>query len=191
MALRDRRSVDCVECAKASDGLVADRLSFLKAIARLHTIGVDAFSGLARARSKGQRTGIVRRSGGLGLPDRDYYIKTDEDSKKKSAAYIARYKMLTLLGRRRASCRRRNKIMSFETALAKASRTRVELRSAETTQMSPLIWKSSRRIGIGQSISRHHLAEPGILTLVSDFFKGQCGFNKTSIDDWKTYYAGI
>lgn len=69
-------------------------------------------------------------AGGLGLPDRDYYTKDDEKSRtlrEKYLAHIAR--LFTLAGDtpEQASARA-GQVMAIETALAKASLTRVEQR---------------------------------------------------------------
>src|SRR5213076_528182 len=46
-------------------------------------------------------------SGGLGLPDRDYYTKTDEKSKDIRAKYLAHIeKMLELIGRSPAAAKK-------------------------------------------------------------------------------------
>jgi endothelin-converting enzyme/putative endopeptidase len=69
-------------------------------------------------------------AGGLGLPDRDYYTKTDERSKKIRAQYEAHIaRTLGLVGVDAAAARKQAQgIVSFETALARASLTRVEKR---------------------------------------------------------------
>ena len=70
-------------------------------------------------------------AGGLGLPDRDYYTKTDEKSvetRQKYVAYIAH--LLVLSGEPQAQADRdAAATMRIETALAKASLTRVERRN--------------------------------------------------------------
>ena len=69
-------------------------------------------------------------SGGLGLPDRDFYTKDDAKSKElrtRYAAHVAR--MFGLLGDPPGAARREAaKVMEIETALAKASRTRTQRR---------------------------------------------------------------
>jgi putative endopeptidase len=69
-------------------------------------------------------------TGGLGLPDRDYYTKTDaksEEIRQKYVAHIAQ--MLELLGDSpEAAAHAAGGVMRIETALAKASLTRVEKR---------------------------------------------------------------
>jgi len=69
-------------------------------------------------------------AGGLGLPDRDYYTKTDAKSQNIRAKYLAHIaRMLQLTGDSKTQARANaRKIMAMETALAKASLTRVERR---------------------------------------------------------------
>ena len=69
-------------------------------------------------------------AGGLGLPDRDYYLKDDAKSKDIRDKYVAHVaKMLQLLGDKPGAARNNAaRVMEIETALAKTSLTRVELR---------------------------------------------------------------
>lgn len=69
-------------------------------------------------------------AGGIGLPDRDYFTKTDEKSVKLRAGYLQHItNMLVLLGQNEAQAKQSaSKIMAIETALAKATLTRVEKR---------------------------------------------------------------
>jgi len=69
-------------------------------------------------------------AGGLGLPDRDYYIKDDVKSQETRARYLAHVaRMLELLGADQAAARDAAAVvMRIESALAKASLTRVEQR---------------------------------------------------------------
>ncbi|HNX52006.1 MAG TPA: M13 family metallopeptidase N-terminal domain-containing protein, partial [Thermoanaerobaculaceae bacterium] len=69
-------------------------------------------------------------AGGLGLPDRDYYLKDDPKSKEIRQRYVAHVqRMLTLLGDTpEAATGAAASIMELESALAKAALTRVERR---------------------------------------------------------------
>jgi putative endopeptidase len=93
--------------------------------------------------------------GGLGLPDRDYYVKTDAKSKDNREKYQAHVeKVLELLGDAPASARKSaTEIVLLETSLAKTSLTRVErrdpykmkhkMRPAELDALAPnLAWKA-------------------------------------------------
>src|SRR5262249_8995571 len=66
--------------------------------------------------------------GGLGLPDRDYYTKTDAKSEEIRKKYLAHIQnMLQLLGDSPDVARNEaDTIMRIETSLAKASLTRVQ-----------------------------------------------------------------
>ena len=68
--------------------------------------------------------------GGLGLPDRDYYFKTDEKSVEIRAQYLAHVKkMLELAGAKpEDAAKQAQAVMAIETALAKASLDRVARR---------------------------------------------------------------
>src|SRR3982750_2954587 len=136
----DEKTIESVRTKPLEDELtridaIKDRSALLKAIAHLHAIGVDAFFQFGSGQDAKDSTREIAQAvqGGLGLPDRDYYIKTDEDSKKKRAAYIEHVtKMLTLLGDTpEKAAEQAKKIMALETALANASRTRVELRDPQ------------------------------------------------------------
>ena len=69
-------------------------------------------------------------AGGLGLPDRDYYIKTDENSVDLRNKYLTHVQnMFELLGDKPGAAKAEAaKVMEIETALAKASLTRVQRR---------------------------------------------------------------
>ena len=73
--------------------------------------------------------------GGLGLPDRDYYLKDDDRSKglrEKYVAFVA--KMFELYGLQPDAAKdSADRVMAFETELAKSSRPRAELRDPDKT----------------------------------------------------------
>jgi len=175
---------------------IKDRSDLLKAIAHLHTIGVDAFFQFGSGQDANDSTREIAQAvqGGLGLPDRDYYIKTDEDSKKKRTAYIEHVtKMLTLMDETPGkAAENAQKIMAFETALAKASRTRVELRDPQKNynKMSPAdLQKLTPDWDWSEYFKTINLTEPGDINVGQpDFFKAaNAALTKTTIDDWKTY----
>ncbi len=68
--------------------------------------------------------------GGLGLPDRDYYTREDEESAKLRQQYVAHVStMLQLMGHtEEQASRAAASILELESRLAKASLTNVELR---------------------------------------------------------------
>src|SRR5439155_24064395 len=114
---------------------INQRSALLKEIAHLHSTGIDAlFNFGSHPDSKDSTHEIAQAAqGGLGLPDRDYYTKTDEPSKKLRDQYVDHVaKMLTLLGNPAPQAQDEAKsILALETKLAQASRTRVELRDPQ------------------------------------------------------------
>jgi putative endopeptidase len=106
-------------------------------IARLQTMGVRVPFGLFAAQDAKQSTQVIVQIGaaGLGLPDRDYYTKQDDASKRLREQYEAHVtKMLTLLGEDApTAAAHAGTVMAMETRLANASLTRVQRRDPEAT----------------------------------------------------------
>ncbi|HZR57194.1 MAG TPA: M13 family metallopeptidase [Terriglobales bacterium] len=132
--------------------------------------------------------------GGLGLPDRDYYLKDDAKSQELLKAYIAHVqKTFELLGDKpEVAAAEAQTVTRIETALAKGSLTRVELRdpqklyhkmSREDLQkLSPSFhWDTYfTKVGIG-SVQSLNVAMP-------DFFKAMSAeLDKEDLNSWKTY----
>ena len=105
--------------------------------ARLQMIGVRAPFGLGVNQDAKQSTSMIVQLGqaGLGLPDRDYYLKTDAASVTIREQYLAHMtNMFKLLGDPEAdAAAHAQTVMDVETRLAKASMTRVERRNPEAT----------------------------------------------------------
>ncbi len=113
----------------------ADDLSAV--LAELHLSGVNAGFGFRvaqDARNSVRYIGIFNQ-GGLGLPDRDYYLKEDAKSKDLREAYRAHVaKVLALVGDApEATKAEADVVMAIETKLAQASITRVENRDPQKT----------------------------------------------------------
>jgi len=74
-------------------------------------------------------------AGGLGLPDRDYYLKEDDKSKETRQKYLAHVAAtLELAGKSKAESEKAAAtVLKIETGLAKASLTNVELRDPYAT----------------------------------------------------------
>ena len=108
------------------------QLPSLLAEMHLRTEGSGMFFGFSSAQDYGDSTQVIAfaTAGGLGLPDRDYYTKSDPKSVELRQKYLAHVqRMLELLGDRPDAAQREAvRIMAMETALAQASLTRVERR---------------------------------------------------------------
>jgi putative endopeptidase len=106
-------------------------------IARLQGVGVGALFDFGSTQDEKDSSQVIGGAdqGGLGLPDRDYYTKTDDKSKELRQQYEEHVaKMLTLAGDDTAKAASEAKaILELETKLADASLTRVERRDPEKT----------------------------------------------------------
>jgi putative endopeptidase len=197
----DEKTIDAMRTKPLQDEFakidgMKERQDVLKEIAHLHMIGVNAFFNFGSSQDDKDSTREIAHAvqGGLAMPDRDYYTKTDDASKKLRDQYVDHVsKMLTMLGEAADQARDdAKKILAFETSLAQASRTRVELRDpqknynkmtrAELQTLTP-DWNWA------DYFKEIELTEPGDIDVHQpDFFKAMnASFASTSIDDWKTY----
>jgi putative endopeptidase len=132
--------------------------------------------------------------GGLGLPDRDYYLKDDAKSAELRTAYLAHVqKIFELLGDSPdVAATEAKTVMRIETALAQGSMTRVERRepknldhkmaAGELEQIAPAFpWTTYfAKVGL-PSLSSLNVASP-------EFFKAlNEELDKENLDDWKVY----
>ena len=104
-------------------------------IARLHRIGVGVMFGFGSVADFKNSTQMIAEvdQGGLGLPDRDYYLNGDEKSVELRRKYVQHVQaMFELLDEASEAAERKAKtIMDIETALAEGSMDRVARRDPE------------------------------------------------------------
>ncbi|MGB9253680.1 MAG: M13 family metallopeptidase, partial [Candidatus Korobacteraceae bacterium] len=165
-------------------------------VARLHLAGDSMLfdSGSQQDSDNSDAMIVGLNQGGLGLPDRDYYTKDDPKSKEIRQHYLQHVqKMFELLGDSPAVAQKEAAtVMRIETALAKASLTRVDLRDpykvthkmkvAELEKLSPnLDWAAY--------FSASQVPPFDILNVESpDFFKTMSAqLSSVPLDDWKVY----
>jgi endothelin-converting enzyme/putative endopeptidase len=133
-------------------------------------------------------------AGGLGLPDRDYYTKDDDKSKELRAKYVDHVqKMFELLGDKPDTAKTEAaRVMDIETALAKASLTRVDQRDPYKLfhkmdfkglqDLTPSFDWTSYVKGIGLAPqSTFNVTEPAFYKEVENQLKTR------NLDDIKTY----
>lgn len=104
-------------------------------VAQLHNEGVAVFFGFGAQADPDKSTMTIAsaRQGGLGLPDKSYYLnQKDEQLRQKYVKHISR--MLQLIGVSAADAdTQANDIMALETRLAKSSMDRVDMRNPDNT----------------------------------------------------------
>ena len=97
------------------------------------TYGAGWLFGFGSTQDYGDATQVIAEAdaGGLGMPDRDYYINDSARSKELRMKYLAHVRtMLELAGESKARAKAdAATVMRIETALAKASLSRVERRN--------------------------------------------------------------
>jgi putative endopeptidase len=104
-------------------------------LAHLHTIGVNAFFDFSPNQDFANANEVISfyNAGGLGLPERDYYTRTDEKSVEQRSQYVDHVrKMFVLAGESEAQARKdADSVLGIETRLAKASLTVTEQRDPQ------------------------------------------------------------
>ena len=132
--------------------------------------------------------------GGMGLPDRDYYLKDDAESKELRRKYVVHMaKMFELMGDPTATAAHEAQtVLDIETALATKALPRVDRRdpeklyhpmqARELKQLAPLFDWDSYFAGVGlPSLASLNVVVPG-------FFQNMnAELEKRSLSDWKAY----
>lgn len=132
--------------------------------------------------------------GGLGLPDREYYVSDEKDSKEKREKYVAHVgRMLQFLGENEADAKAdADKVLAVEIAMAKPRFDRVELRDdrktynpmsvADLQKLTPNIdWtKYLNSVGI-KNLQSVVVSQPNYMTALDGILK------TTNIEDLKAY----
>lgn len=142
--------------------------------------------------SSKQIAAIVQR--GLTLPDRDYYLQTDDRMKKIRAQYVEHLtKMFALLGDSpEKAATEAASVMKIETALAQGSMPRVDMREpknvyhvmtrAELQRLTPAFqWDDYFKAMKEDSLPSLNVSTPGYFKALNE------QINDASVDDWRAY----
>jgi putative endopeptidase len=196
-ARAEREGVSPVRADLVAINAVTTRPQLISEIATLQRNGVGAlFNFFPNADPKDAEHYMVWiTQGGLGMPDRDYYTKTDAASdslRQKYVAHVAR--TLTLAGEPASvASAEAQRVMALETELAKASMTRVEQRDPNATyhkttiadlqQLSgPISWPQYfRAAGMTSPVTFVNVGQPNFLRRAGELV------NSTPLDDWRAY----
>ena len=181
---RDLRRIDGLKSVKALFGLLAD----------FHERGIGGGFG-ADVSPDAKNSSIYAfgiHQGGLSLPDRDYYLK--DDFARQRDGYRAHVtKMLTLLGETPAAAATHAvTVIDLETALAKAGRSRVDLRdpiknynkvsTAELLVQHPsLPWRTYLDESSLGTVSYVIVGQPEFFTALDRLIR------ERSLADWQVY----
>lgn len=165
-------------------------------ISRLFAEGVTSFFRFGSTQDYKDATSVIGEldQGGLGLPEKDYYLRSDADSAALRGKYEEHIRRLFALAGydAAASSAAAATVLAFETRLAEASMGRVERRDPEKTYhrmsvaeleaLAPeMDWKGFFAAAGVPGVGTVNVASP-------DFLKKACAMLKTvPLADWKTY----
>src|ERR1700687_1021154 len=163
---------------------------------RLQSRGVGALFRFGSNQDAKDSTRVIGGAfqGGLGLPEREYYLKEDDKSKQLREAYTKHVaKMFELLGDPAdKSAAEAATILKIETALATASMKNTDLRDPDKTYhkmtladlktLTPSFsWEAYFKAAEHPELKEINVGQP-------DFFKAlDAQLTATPIGDWKTY----
>jgi endothelin-converting enzyme/putative endopeptidase len=192
----DSKGYDPIKPELARIDALKDKHELQGELVRLQSRGVDVWFTFGSSPDPKNSTMNIGDAdqGGLGLPDRDYYLKDDAKSAALREGYVKHITaMLQLIGEspeRAASDAKA--ILAFETLLARGSMDRVahrnpdnlvhEMPTAQLSALCPLIDWPGFFSGIGApSIEMLNVEVP-------DFYKAlNAALESTSLDDLKAY----
>ncbi|MEO8102741.1 MAG: M13 family metallopeptidase [Betaproteobacteria bacterium] len=202
-ACMDETTVEKLDSLPLQPGL--HKISAMKSVrelpallASLHLSTADAglFFGFGSSQDFADSSKVIAfaTSGGLSLPDRDYYLKPEDKSKEIRERFVAHVaRTFELLGDDAAAAQRHaTTVMELETALAKASLSRVDRRdpyklfhkvdAKGLKALTPAFDWGAYLKGVGlANLNSYNVTEP-------EFFKElEKQLQTRSLDDIKTY----
>ena len=179
---------------------IGSREDFLKVFAYMKSFGSGGLFRLSAGQDDKNSNNVILNlfQGGTSLPEKDYYLKEDEKSKKVRSQYAEFItNIFALLGYdKNASLKNAQRIIDIETRFAKASMGRVEMREPEATyhmmtldEVKSLTPDFSWDILFGElGLADRSLFDKGIIVGQPEFFKElNRMISDVSLDDWKIY----
>ncbi len=175
---------------------ITDVASLQKTIADLSLIGVGGPISyyIGQDAKNSSKYALQLWQTGLGLPDRDYYFKTDASTKNIRDAYVKHLgKMLTLLGEDSTQAAKdAGSIMSMETKMAASHRKLEDLRDpytnynkfavSELGKVSPVIdWKNYLQVNGLEKADSVIIGQPEYYTTAGKLLQSE------PIATWKAY----
>jgi putative endopeptidase len=195
-AAADRAGATPIQPALARISALSSTTALQREIAQLQLSGVPVLFGFGSTQDAKNSTSVIGGAvqGGLGLPDRDYYFKGDSSSLQIRRNYVAHVqKLLELSGTPAAQAAKdAQTVMAFETALAGAARTRIEMRdpdlnynyrtAAQLASMTPHFSWTQYFSDLGRpGIPAVDVQNPKFFATVDSMFVN------TPMADWKAY----
>ncbi|MBA4134717.1 MAG: M13 family peptidase [Flavobacterium sp.] len=180
-----------------------DKINKVKSVADLQKLmlemapkgGIGFFGvGVGTDAKNSNRNVVNVGPGSLGLPDRDYYVSDDADSKEKRQKYVAHVaRMLAFLGEKpQVAQKNAENILALEIAMSKPRLDRVERRDrrktynpmtvADLQKLTPAIQWESYITGLGlPKVDTVIVSQPRYMEAL------QTIFTENKLEDWKAY----
>ncbi|MCX6820266.1 MAG: M13 family metallopeptidase [Candidatus Adlerbacteria bacterium] len=188
MPARNKLGITPLAPMRAKIAQITSQDTLLQTLAYLHKEGVSGvWNSFVDQDSKNSAKYILHLwQGGLGLPERDYYLKDEPEQKRVRDAYVVHIeKLLKLAGFSKNSIDRSQEVvMRIETRLAKASMKKEDARDPEKlyhkVRLTPFWKEYFARIG-AKDVQNVIVGQP-------EFFTEALGMLKeVSLADWKVY----
>ncbi len=167
-------------------------------IAHLETIGGGGpwSMGIDQDMKNSEKYIVYLGQSGLGMPDRDYYLKNDAESVRVRTAYVNHLEAIAnLIGTSKAEAKKDSAtIMRLETALAKISMTKEDVRDVDKTyfkmsvsalarKMPEIDWQDYLKIVGAPRVKELIVMQPKFLIAMSKLLRTE------PLEDWKTYLS--
>jgi putative endopeptidase len=195
----DRKGIEPIEPELDRIAALQNKSALADEVARLHGIGADVLFSFSSGQDfKNSRDVIAQADqGGLGLPERDFYLKNDAKSVDLRERYLEHVaKMFELLGEPPEKAEMKAQaVMNIETALAAGSLDVVSRRDPAKvyhkvprreliTSLNPSFdWSKYLSETNAPPIETLNVAVPDFFTRLDSLIKN------TTLDDWKAYLA--
>ncbi len=175
---------------------IHDLPSLQAEVSRLQADGAGVLFHLGSQQDRRDSTQVIASAfqGGMGLPERDYYFKTDQKSQQIRDAYVKHIaNMLALLGDDTAHAAAESQtVMALETKLAQSAMGRIEMRDPDVTyhkmpleqlqSLTPNLSWEAYLTGLGYpQVKQVNVGQPKFFANLSDLLVS------VPLDDWKTY----
>ncbi len=174
-----------------------DKSEFAKFVAELHLSGVNVLFGFGSGQDFQNAADViaVADQGGLGLPDRDYYLQDNPRFTRIRGEYQAHIaRMFALAGASDADAKRdADTVIALETALAEGSLDRVSRRDtrnldnrmkvSEAAALMPAFdFPAYMKAALTPDVSDINIYVPNFFKALSNQIEAR------PVDDWKTYF---
>ncbi len=194
---RNKQGIKPIQADLAKINAIKNTADLQKLLMETEAVGGGAgfFGfGIGADEKNSNRNVVSLGPGSLGLPDRDYYVSEDKDSKEKREKYVLHVaKMLQYIGETPAQAKENaEKILALEIQMSKPRLDRVERRDSkkqynptaisDLKKMVPIMDWNSYLKGIGiAKVDTVNISQPRYMTALQTIFA------ENKVEDWKAY----